>query len=62
MRYDERVENKESEINMTNEKTFKLTENGFIKIKTGDQEVQTYFYHQGDEVSLEEDGYTRIYN
>ena len=47
---------------MNNTKTFKVTANGFIKIKTGDQEVQTYFYHQGDEAKLEKDGYTRIYN
>ena len=42
---------------MNDTKIYKVTENGFIKVQTGNQEIQTYFYSAGVEKVFQEASY-----
>ena len=45
-----------------NNKQFKVTANGFVKITTDGVTIHTFFYHAGDEVFWESEGYARVYD
>ena len=44
------------------EKAIKITPNGFLKVFINNQLTSTHFYHKGDEIIFQKEGYKIYYS